>query len=87
MFQKGEKNFLGSPVVTTLHAMQGLWVQFLVGELRRFHVLFKTVKKKKEKDRKQGRRKHLPHLTGVNTFHATELLEMLTSGIPGIESK
>ena len=48
-------------------AMQGLWVQFLVGELRRFHVLFKTVKKKK-KDRKQGRRKHLPHLTGVNTF-------------------
>ena len=45
-------------------AMQGLRVQFLVGELRRVHVLFRIVKKK---DRKQ-RRKHLPHLTGVNTL-------------------
>ena len=28
-------------------AMQGLWVQFPVGELRRFHVLFRMVKKKR----------------------------------------
>ena len=35
-------------------AMQGLWVQFPVGELRRFHVLFRMVKKKKIENKKEG---------------------------------
>ena len=35
-------------------AMQGLWVQFPVGELRRFHVLFRMVKKKKIENKEEG---------------------------------
>ena len=36
-------------------AMQGLQVQFLVGELRRVHVLFRIVKKKKKRtENKEG---------------------------------
>ena len=66
MFQKGQKNFPGSPVVTTLH-LQCRDCEFN-SPWGNYEDSMCCSEWSKKKDRKQGRRKHLPHLTGVNTF-------------------